>query len=244
MNASNLSPRLRQVADYLKKYGPSPLRMADIGSDHAYLPCYLALDKVIEYAVAGEVVEGPYQSALKQVTSLELDQIIQVRKGDGFEVVDPSDHLDAASICGMGGLLILEILERGRIRQVLPPLLVLQANNAVNHLRAWIQDHSYQLVDECVLEDKGRYYQVLVARQGGNGSQMSDQEILLGPYNLRAKTPAFKGLWAEEVKHRYQVVDQIKGQAQNNAEPEILAKLEKINQEIQSIEEALQDDPA
>ena len=84
MNSQQLSRRLATVADLICQYGASDIRLADIGSDHAYLPCHLALNQKIQAAVAGEVVKGPYQSAQAEVQSQGLDSIIQVRLGDIF----------------------------------------------------------------------------------------------------------------------------------------------------------------
>lgn len=59
MNTEKLSNRLEAVTNYI----PSGARVADIGSDHAYLPCFTVKKGIVSFAVAGEVVEGPYQSA-------------------------------------------------------------------------------------------------------------------------------------------------------------------------------------
>ncbi len=80
LNTDKLSFRLATVA----KYVPKGARLADIGSDHAYLPCYLAKNGKIHFAIAGEVAAGPYQSAEKNVLSEGLTEIISVRMGDGL----------------------------------------------------------------------------------------------------------------------------------------------------------------
>ena len=72
MDANHLSLRLARVANYV----PKGARMADIGSDHAYLPAHLALNGQIEYAVAGEVVKGPFENAAHEIKQLQLDNVI------------------------------------------------------------------------------------------------------------------------------------------------------------------------
>ena len=64
MNANQLSKRLAAAARFV----PNDARLADIGSDHAYLPVYLVKEGIIDYAIAGEVVEGPYQSAITEIS--------------------------------------------------------------------------------------------------------------------------------------------------------------------------------
>ena len=75
MNSEKLSKRLEAVAKYI----PTGDRLADIGSDHAYLPCYMVQKELIPFAVAGEVVKGPYLSAKSHVEELKLSENIAVR---------------------------------------------------------------------------------------------------------------------------------------------------------------------
>ena len=72
MDEKNLSLRLERVANYVRKND----RLADIGSDHAYLPSALVLNGTIEYAIAGEVVDGPYQSARSHVAELDRKSVV------------------------------------------------------------------------------------------------------------------------------------------------------------------------
>ena len=109
MNENQLSKRLATVGDLI----PRGSRLADIGSDHAYLPVALMLENKLSFAVAGEVVEGPYQSAKTQVSKSNLTDKIIVRLANGLDAIEPEDQIDVISICGMGGTLIRDILEAG-----------------------------------------------------------------------------------------------------------------------------------
>ncbi|MEK6190680.1 MAG: class I SAM-dependent methyltransferase [Carnobacterium alterfunditum] len=109
MDESQLSLRLSRAASYVE---PGD-HLADIGSDHAYLPCALASKEKVAFAIAGEIVEGPFQAAQNQVKRLGLTEKISVRLGNGLEVISKEDEITAITICGMGGLLIAAILDSG-----------------------------------------------------------------------------------------------------------------------------------
>ena len=108
MNSENLSKRLHTVASFI----PKDSILADIGSDHAYLPCYAVHAGIVQKAIAGEVADGPWSSAHNQVLEEGFEQKISVRKGDGLDVLSPNEAT-CITIAGMGGTLISNILDRG-----------------------------------------------------------------------------------------------------------------------------------
>ena len=119
---TRLSKRLSAVAAYVQKGS----RLADVGSDHAYLPLFLVENGIIDYAVAGEVVQGPYQSALTNVAQAGKEELIQVRLANGLAAIESSDQIDTITIAGMGGRLIADILESDLAKLVLgsvPPFM-------------------------------------------------------------------------------------------------------------------------
>ena len=89
--------------------------MADIGSDHAYLPIYAIQNDLCTKAIAGEVIQGPYKAAKRNIANYELNQLVDVRLGDGLSVINAEDQIDNITVCGMGGPLIAKILNDGKI---------------------------------------------------------------------------------------------------------------------------------
>ena len=100
-----LSKRLRKIADMVD--GGS--KLADIGTDHAYLPVYLMKEKKILSAVAGDIHYGPYKTAYNFVRNNNMDNSIDVRIGDGLTILNPGET-DVLVIAGMGGATIVKIL--------------------------------------------------------------------------------------------------------------------------------------
>ncbi|MGF3066295.1 tRNA (adenine(22)-N(1))-methyltransferase [Facklamia sp. P12945] len=245
MNIERLSQRLEKVAQYIVQYGQAPIRLADIGSDHAYLPCNLLKNKQIEFAVAGEVVEGPYLSAVKQVNESQLQDKIIVRLGDGFAAVEASDAINTAAICGMGGGLIVSILEAGYHAGKLPKLLVLQANTAVAKVRAWLQDHYYHILNECFIDEKGQFYEVMVAQKQAEKAIYTDKEIMFGPIHLTQRGPIFEDYWHNELNHHHFILNQLfHGVEYEQMAQDRKNKVDIIQAEIDKIEEVVDYDKA
>ncbi|CZQ84848.1 s-adenosyl-l-methionine-dependent methyltransferase [Trichococcus palustris] len=203
MNNQQLSQRLETVAGFI----PEGSRLADIGSDHAYLPCVLANRKVITFAIAGEVVKGPFESAKEQIIASELEGTVQARLGDGLAVIAPADNITVVTICGMGGDLISKILDSGNKEQKLNTAkrLVLQPNNGERKLRIWLLSHGYTIIDETILEENEKIYEVIVAEKADETEAYSELEYTFGRYLLKEKNDAFRKKWLSE-KDKYQYI--------------------------------------
>ncbi|CEG27891.1 tRNA (adenine(22)-N(1))-methyltransferase [Bacillus sp. B-jedd] len=234
MNAQQLSMRLATVAAFV----PEGAKLADIGSDHAYLPCYLANKGLISSAIAGEVVEGPYLSAKKQVEAEGLDDIIQVRMGNGLEVISSNDA-DCITIAGMGGALIAEILEAGKDKLGQITRLVLQPNVSAISVREWLRDNGWELIDEAILEEDGKIYEILAAEKGIPDKPYEsglEKGLLFGPFLLKRKNEVFTKKWSFEKENWQRIVKQL-DQARETEEAK--KKKEEIFEKIKLVEEVL-----
>lgn len=232
MNEKKLSERLAVVAESVPLDG----RLADIGSDHAYLPAWLVLNDKIDFAVAGEVVEGPYQSAKQLVDSLQLDSKITVRLADGLEAVYLEDHISVITICGMGGKLIRDILEKGKRLERLSgnERLILQPNIGEQIVRTWLQQNGYQIMIEHIVEEDHKTYEVIVAEKQEMPAEYSEAELLFGPVLLTKKGSVFLKKWAREREHRLSIIGQLEKAKQPNR-----LQIEQLKKEIQWIEELI-----
>ncbi|WP_442955837.1 tRNA (adenine(22)-N(1))-methyltransferase [Paenibacillus sp. y28] len=161
-----LSERLHKIALQV----PCGSRLADIGSDHALLPTFLALSGTVEYGVAGELNPGPFEAASQQVAAAGLKKRIQVRRGNGLSVIHPEDEIDVVTIAGMGGGLIATILDEGRERLGPVKRLVLQPNVAEDQVRCWLDEHGWLIVHEQILEEDGKLYEIITAERAADPS--------------------------------------------------------------------------
>lgn len=198
----NIKNRLKLVANYVKYK-----RLADIGSDHAYLPIFLAKKGVIDFCIAGEVVEGPYKSSLQNVNNNNLSNIIFCRKGSGLDVISLNDNIEVITICGMGGKLISDILEKGKEKLLNKPQLILQPNVASNLVRKKLQELGYIIENEDIIEEDGHIYEIIVAIDGK--MELTNEEELFGVYLPKIKNTTFIKKYNEELKKIDYILDSL-----------------------------------
>ncbi len=230
MNAQKLSKRLEQVASFV----PQNAMVADIGSDHAYLPCYLVLNERVIGAIAGEVVKGPYESACREVRQEGLQNDISVRLADGLQAIEQDDHVTAVTIAGMGGPLIASILEKDGARLFGVERLILQPNIHAIAIREWSKNNNWKIVDEAILKEDDKIYEVLVLEPGSEN--LSDEELLLGPILMRQQNEVFKEKWEREIA-QWQNVLQALEKADQSAE--IIEKTKELQQRIELVKGVL-----
>ncbi|QOR65559.1 tRNA (adenine-N(1))-methyltransferase [Cytobacillus suaedae] len=206
MNELRLSKRLETVANYI----PKDSILADIGSDHAYLPCYASLRGSIIKGIAGEITEGPLQSAKEQVAKSGLSEKIDVRKGDGLEVIDPKE-VTCITISGMGGTLIRSILEQGKAKLEGVERLILQPNIGAHRIREWLLENGWELTAEEILEEDGKIYEILVSDKGNPKRPYDSLEagVLLGPFLMKEKNEVFIKKWVNELNHWERIIFQL-----------------------------------
>ncbi|MEW9104046.1 tRNA (adenine(22)-N(1))-methyltransferase TrmK [Paenibacillus sp.] len=216
-----LSKRLQWIADWV----PEGSKLADIGSDHALLPSYLAKEGKISYGVAGEVNQGPYEAARRQVLGSRLEHIVQVRLGDGLAVLEPNE-VDCISIAGMGGSLIVSILSAQPDKLEGVQRLILQPNVGEDTVRRWLRKEGWNLLKEHILEEEGKIYEVLLAERQPDaeaveaynarlyeartlscGLPLTEEWLLqFGPLLSQAPTEVFFEKWKREVGKRERVL--------------------------------------
>ena len=186
LNEHTLSMRLERVAAHV----PTGARLADIGSDHGYLPVALVHRGTLCAAVAGEVALTPFHAAQRTVRENQLEQQITVRLANGLAAIEPSDGITAVSLCGMGGETIRDILDRGKAHLRGEERLILQPNGGEQPLRQWLMDNHYRIVAEEVLQENRFYYEIIVAERSGPVTY-SAEALFFGPLHLEARSPVF-----------------------------------------------------
>ena len=193
--------RLERVAAHV----PAGARLADIGSDHGYLPVALMRRGAIEAAVAGEVAMTPLRAAERTVRENGLDQLITVRLAHGLDAIMPTDRITAVSICGMGGERIRDILDSGKTRLSGEERLILQPNGGEQPLRQWLMDNDYRIVCEEALRENRFDYEIIVAERAGPVTYTAE-ELYFGPLHVQKRSPAFLIKWQRKLRLKQQTL--------------------------------------
>ncbi len=233
MNEEQLSKRLEKVASYITKNE----RIADIGSDHAYLPCFAVKNQTASFAIAGEVVDGPFQSAQKQVRSSGLTEKIDVRKGNGLAVIEKKDAIDTIVIAGMGGTLIRTILEEGAAKLAGVTKLILQPNIAAWQLREWSEQNNWLITSEAILREDNKVYEIMVLAPSEKPVTWTKQEIFFGPCLLKEQSAIFKSKWRHEANTWQNIIQTISNNQPVSTENQ--AKIRELEHKIALVEDVL-----
>ena len=192
-----LAKRLAAAAAYV----PAGCVIADIGTDHAYLPIYLVETGVCQRVIATDLRPGPFHSALQKVAEHKLDHRIDLRLGDGLSVISPGEA-DVLVLAGMGGNTIRQILMASSGITNTVSRLILQPMADHGDLRAWLAGNGWKIYDEQLVEENGKIYVIIAAIPG---QELIKDPILmeLGPRLAEKKGPLFKK-YLEIIAGRYE----------------------------------------
>lgn len=161
MRTLELSPRLMSVAGLV----PRGARLADIGTDHAYLPAWLILHGIIPEAIAADLRRGPLERARATAEKYGLTDALDFRLCNGLSGISP-DEVDTIAIAGMGGETIAEILSAAPWTKEAKKQLLLQPMSAQPELRRWLQSHGYAIRQELLSREGETLYTTFQVHAG------------------------------------------------------------------------------
>ena len=218
-----LKPRLRMAADMVRDGS----RLADIGTDHAYLPSALILEGRISSAVAADLRKGPLENAEATVREYNIADKIQLRLSDGLNCVLP-EEADDIVIAGMGGILIAEILAAAPWVKDSAKRLILQPQSHSEDVREYLYSNGFRIINENACFEDGKVYICLCAEYTGEKQQHTEAEILLGCFKDR-DDDASKAFVEKKLKRVRVRCEALK---KSDPESEELKKLTKILDEV------------
>ena len=156
--------------------------LVDVGTDHGYLPAYLAASGYEGALYASDINEGPLQSARRTAAEAGLSDRIRFLLCDGLRLCQP-EEIDTIVIAGMGGDMIVKILDEAEWCMDPRYHLILQPMTKAEVLRYWLVYNEFAIESETIVEDGGTLYQIISSRFG-ECTRLTDAELFTGKHAL------------------------------------------------------------
>lgn len=176
----NITERLKKCGDMVGNGS----KIADVGTDHAYLPIYLINESKATHAIACDLREGPLENAKKNIKKFGLEEKIETRLSNGLENIKENEA-DEVIIAGMGGILISEILENCTWENKINKKFILQPMNHEKDLRVYLAKNGYEIEKEEAVNCMGKSYVVIKTKFTGRAYNLADLKKYIG--NLKAE---------------------------------------------------------
>lgn len=224
-----LSGRMLAVAEMVTKGG----RLADVGTDHGYVPIYLVQHDMVSKAIAMDVRLGPLSHADANIEKYGLKERIETRLSDGLHELHENE-VDSVVIAGMGGLLMTRILEEG-----LPVLqtvkeCILQPQSDIESVRRFLHNHGFCIAQENMVCDDGKYYVMMRVIHGSDG-EYDVVDDLYGKYLIENGHPVLRAYLEKEGMLMEQIIQNLRQQTSEKSRQ----RLEELDASYGMVQEAL-----
>lgn len=230
---AELSKRLQAVAELVTP----GMRLADVGTDHAYIPIYLTQNGLVPSAIAMDINKGPLERADTHILEHGLDGKIVTRLSDGL-VNLKMEEADTMIAAGMGGGLVIHILNEDPEKTRSLKELVLQPQSELAKVRRYLEEHRFRIVAEDMVEEDGKYYPMMKLVHGEE-APYSQEELYYGRLLLKKKNPVLYQFLQREHSLKKGIADRLGNQTGKGAESrqkELQDELERIEHAIASYE--------
>ena len=171
----SLDSRLSLCASFVR----NGCKLADIGTDHAYLPVYLCQKGVCKSAIAADINPDPLKSGQNTIARYGLSDIIQTRLSDGLTAISP-DEADDIVIAGMGGELIAKIIGGWEYSRDREKRFILQPMTKSELLISWLCKNGFEIIDQDCCVASGKCYTVLLVEYSGEPREYGEIYPYLG----------------------------------------------------------------
>ena len=223
-----LSRRLTMIAEMVTP----GLSVSDIGCDHGLVSIYLVAENIAKKVFAMDIVEGPLAAAKANIEKFGYADKIETRLSNGFERLAPGES-ECAIIAGMGGRLIIDIL-KGGLKLFVPGYeLVLSPQSDVPAVRIFLREQGFEIVDEEMIIDEEKYYNIIKAVKRADGYNPSDDQLqemydFLGQKLIEKKSPVLKLYLDKELEKKQGIYCRLSKKTGDN----IIDRLSQLDHDI------------
>ena len=201
-----LSERLKHVADLCGR-GKT---LADIGCDHGYLGIWLVKEKRFEHVIAMDLRKGPLAAAENHVKEEGLEDKIECRLSDGCDKLNAGEA-EVINFAGMGGPLMISLLERDMSITESAKRLVLQPQSEIPSVRRWLKAKGFRIEAEDMVCEDGKFYTMMAACAGewDNAAVAEEAALLFGGQLLAGKHPVLKDFLVKKLSQEEAVLREL-----------------------------------
>ncbi len=197
-----LSERLKSAVCYIR-HGAV---VADVGTDHAYLPIFLIQAGIASRAIASDIGSGPIQRAAAHIDDYGYSDRICIVQTDGLhgiEQYNPNHIL----VFGMGGELISKIIREARWVRNSSVRLVLQPMSKAEILRKYLWDNGFSILGESLSRDEGRIYQTICTEWKGTAQAYSPVDCYIGKPDTKENSCLYLDFLTEKIRILRAIID-------------------------------------
>ena len=211
--------------------------LADVGTDHGYVPIYLYERNVIPRAIAMDVNKGPLERAALHIAESGMKDAIETRLSDGLTALKPGEA-DSIVIAGMGGPLMIRILSAYPEVTASAKELILQPQSEIPELRIWLYEQGYEIVEEHMVFEDGKYYPMFKAVKNPEAEKLTDLEFKFGKLSVLAEPEVLKAYLEREIANKQNIFKKLmeenseKSRARAEEIKALLAELEEMLNEM------------
>lgn len=225
-----ISKRLKTIASCV----PTGSIVADIGTDHAYMPIYLIQNSIASHVIAMDVNKGPLNKAEANIREAGVDGDIELRLSDGLTELE-SGEADIITISGMGGKLIEKILTNGQAVIKDGQRFVFSPQSEIMHFRRFLEEKGFHTYDEKMVEEDGKYYVIICCQYDAEYEIRRYAQLLYGEKLIEQKNPVLMELLAKELASYRKVRSKV--EASNSVHAPI--RLRELDRDIEAAEYVL-----
>ncbi|WFA09564.1 class I SAM-dependent methyltransferase [Tissierella sp. Yu-01] len=226
-----MSNRLQAIANLI----PKNSIVADIGTDHGYIPLYLIENKISKKVIASDISQGSLNKTISYIKELNLTNMVIPRLGDGLEIIKPFE-VDTVIIAGMGGLLIKDILSKDMNLTNSITNFILQPMVASKELREYLYNNNFKIIDEDLVKEDEKYYEIIFAKRGVD---LADKDIYYesGKKLIEKKHPLLKEFIESKITKESNIMNNLKDIDTEKSKE----RFEEIKKTISDYEEVLRE---
>ncbi len=224
-----LTKRLNTIADLVNRNSI----VADVGTDHGYIPKYLIEKEIAKLVIATDISKGSLEKTINYIKEEDLSEYIITRLGNGLQPIKPFE-VDTVIIAGMGGLLIVDILEESKDKLDTYLDYILQPMVGADELRKYLLNNGFKIINDKVVREGDKFYEIIHAIRG--------LEIVKNEVDYEISPLWFEDgdkTWKEMMESRLSILKSVKYDLKDRDSEKSRDRLIEINDKIKIYQEVL-----